>query len=54
MIFLNYYINMIPRILDMVESDKLDIFKVNNGGWVNFMTLVLLYFPQIVVCVWLH
>jgi len=42
---------MIPRILDMVESNRLYIFKVNNRGWVNLMTMVLLYFPQIVVCI---
>jgi len=54
MIFLNYYINMIPRILDVVESDGSYIFKVNNRGWMNLMVLVLLYFPQIVVCIWSH
>ena len=49
--FLNLLVNMIPRIVNLTESSLLKYFKKKKGDWTCFMGIVLLYFPQIVVCV---
>ena len=49
--FLNLLVNMILRIVNLTESSLLKYFKKKKGDWTCFMGIVLLYFPQIVVCV---
>ena len=49
--FSSYHIDMIFRVLNLVESVLLKHFTKNEGKWANFMAIVLGYFPQFVVCI---
>jgi hypothetical protein len=45
-----YHIDIIFRMMNTTGSDGGKYLK-RKGDWANFMRMVLLYFPQYVVCI---